>query len=74
MVINFLQSEVRSVIRPPSQKFKILSIPNILAHGKSNMQGFMKNHDGHKLYVMSRLDQFFVHHHGNSKYFSFPMY
>ncbi|RWW39696.1 hypothetical protein BHE74_00054946 [Ensete ventricosum] len=34
--------DFRSVIRVPSQKFKILVIPDVLAHGKSYEHGFMK--------------------------------
>ncbi|RRT45177.1 hypothetical protein B296_00055302 [Ensete ventricosum] len=38
MIINFAQSHVRikfrSVFCAPSQKFKILTIPNVLAHWK----------------------------------------
>ncbi|RWW61867.1 hypothetical protein BHE74_00031047, partial [Ensete ventricosum] len=45
--------EFRSVFRAPSRKFKILAIPNILAHGKSYEHGFMKKCDGHKLCAMS---------------------
>ncbi|RZS22719.1 hypothetical protein BHM03_00055535 [Ensete ventricosum] len=33
----------------PSQKFKILVIPDVLAHGKSYEHSFEKKHDGHKL-------------------------
>ncbi|RZS12647.1 hypothetical protein BHM03_00044128 [Ensete ventricosum] len=57
--------EFRSVFRALSQKFKILAIPDVLAHGKSYEQGFMKKHDGHKLCAMSlaksSFDRFFVH-------------
>ncbi|RRT45024.1 hypothetical protein B296_00043269 [Ensete ventricosum] len=56
--------EFPSVFRAPSQKFIILAIPNVLAHGnsykilaipnvlahrKSYEHGFMKKCDGHKL-------------------------
>ncbi|RWW56489.1 hypothetical protein BHE74_00036785, partial [Ensete ventricosum] len=34
--------EFRSIFRAPSQKFKILAIPNLLAHGKSYLHGFVK--------------------------------
>ncbi|RZS05071.1 hypothetical protein BHM03_00035513 [Ensete ventricosum] len=72
MVINFAQIEFRSIFRAPSRKFKILAIPNVLAHGKSYEHGFTKKCDGHKIYAMSRVkssfDWFFVHHLGNSKY------
>ncbi|RZS18823.1 hypothetical protein BHM03_00051147, partial [Ensete ventricosum] len=45
--------EFRSVFRAPSRKFKILAIPDILAHEKSYEHGFMKKHIGHKLCAMS---------------------
>ncbi|RWV76789.1 hypothetical protein GW17_00062497 [Ensete ventricosum] len=64
----------RSVLRAPSRKFKILTIPDVLAHGKSYEYGFTKKHDGHKLCAESSFDQFFVHRLGNSKYWSFPPY
>ncbi|RWW75603.1 hypothetical protein BHE74_00016370, partial [Ensete ventricosum] len=68
----------RSVFRAPSRKFKILVIPNVLAHVKSYEHGFAKKHDGHKLCAKSRakpsFDRFFVDHLRNSKYWSFPMY
>ncbi|RZS18824.1 hypothetical protein BHM03_00051148 [Ensete ventricosum] len=38
----FQTVEFRSVFRLPSRKFKILAIPDILAHGKSYEHGFMK--------------------------------
>ncbi|RRT44964.1 hypothetical protein B296_00039022 [Ensete ventricosum] len=61
-----------------SRKFKILVIPNVLAHGKSYEHDFMTKRDGHKLYVKSRpkssFDQFFMHHLRNSKYWPFPMF
>ncbi|RRT31325.1 hypothetical protein B296_00057502, partial [Ensete ventricosum] len=64
--------EFRSVFRGPSRKFKILAIPDVLAHGKSYKHAFMKKCDGHKHYTKSRLelnfDWFFVHRLGNSKY------
>ncbi|RWW69123.1 hypothetical protein BHE74_00023296, partial [Ensete ventricosum] len=50
----------RSIFRAPSQNFKILSIPNVLAHGKS-YDDFMKKYDGHKLSVKSHFDQFLMH-------------
>ncbi|RRT67393.1 hypothetical protein B296_00039311, partial [Ensete ventricosum] len=68
----------RSVFHAPSQKFKILAIPNVLADGKSYEHDFMKKYDGHKLCVKSlvnsRFDRFFVHHPINSKYSPFPTY
>ncbi|RRT40361.1 hypothetical protein B296_00030002, partial [Ensete ventricosum] len=66
--------EFRSIFHAPSQKFKILAVPNVLAHGKSYEQGFMKKHDDHKLYAKSSFDQFFVHRLENSKYWPFPTY
>ncbi|RWV81001.1 hypothetical protein GW17_00057635 [Ensete ventricosum] len=66
--------EFRSVFRAPSQKFKILAIHEVLAHGKSYEHGFTKKRDGHKLCAELRFDRFFVLHLGNSKYWSFPSY
>ncbi|RRT31183.1 hypothetical protein B296_00057741, partial [Ensete ventricosum] len=66
--------EFRSVFRAPSRKFKILAIHDVLPQGKSCEHGFMKKHDGHKLCAESSFDRFFVHHHENSKYWSFPSY
>ncbi|RWV85527.1 hypothetical protein BHE74_00000523 [Ensete ventricosum] len=78
MVINFAQShdvEFQSIFRAPSQKlkilaipnvlahsrkFKILTIPNVLAHGKSYEHGFMKKCDNYKLYAKSRVKSSFV--------------
>ncbi|RRT35460.1 hypothetical protein B296_00051811, partial [Ensete ventricosum] len=44
----------RLILRAPSRKFKILVIPNILAHRKSYEQSFTKKHDGHKPCANSR--------------------
>ncbi|RRT44595.1 hypothetical protein B296_00044259 [Ensete ventricosum] len=41
-----------------SQKFKILVIPNVLAHGKSYEHGFMKKRDYQKLCAKSRMNHF----------------
>ncbi|RZS21755.1 hypothetical protein BHM03_00054437, partial [Ensete ventricosum] len=64
--------EFRSVFHLPSKKFKILAIPDVLAHGNSYEHGFLKKRDGHKLFTMSRsessFDRFFVHPLRNSKY------
>ncbi|RWV82734.1 hypothetical protein GW17_00055743, partial [Ensete ventricosum] len=60
--------EFRLVFRAPSRKFKILAIPDVLAHGKSYEHGFMKKCDGHKLCAESCFDRFFVHRLENSKY------
>ncbi|RWV90027.1 hypothetical protein GW17_00047801, partial [Ensete ventricosum] len=57
--------EIRSIFRAPSQNFKILAIPNVLAHGRSYEHGFAKKYKGHKLYAKSNaessFDRFFVH-------------
>ncbi|RWW35631.1 hypothetical protein BHE74_00059413, partial [Ensete ventricosum] len=37
--------EFRSIFRTPSKKFKILAIPDALAHRKSYEHGFMKKCD-----------------------------
>ncbi|RRT46314.1 hypothetical protein B296_00003088, partial [Ensete ventricosum] len=42
------------------RKYKILTIPNVLAHGKSYKQGFAKKHDGHKLCTNSRAKSSFI--------------
>ncbi|RRT32386.1 hypothetical protein B296_00058780, partial [Ensete ventricosum] len=67
--------EFRSIFRAPSQNFKILAIPNVLAHGKSYKHDFMKKHDSHKLCAKSRaktsFDRFFTHHIRISKYLPF---
>ncbi|RZS05606.1 hypothetical protein BHM03_00036144, partial [Ensete ventricosum] len=72
------RAEFRSVFRVPSQKFKILAIPDILAQGKSYEHGFAKKHDGHKLCekssAESSFDRFFVQRLGNSKYWPFLTY
>ncbi|RRT55713.1 hypothetical protein B296_00033222 [Ensete ventricosum] len=39
-------AQFRSVFHAPSRKFKILAIPNVLAHGKSYEHGFMKKCNG----------------------------
>ncbi|RZS15940.1 hypothetical protein BHM03_00047864, partial [Ensete ventricosum] len=40
--------EIRSVFYAPSPKFKILAIPNVLAHGMSYEHNFTKKRDGCK--------------------------
>ncbi|RZS25727.1 hypothetical protein BHM03_00058962, partial [Ensete ventricosum] len=63
--------EFRSIFHAPSQKFKILVIPNVLAYGKSYEHGFKKKRNGHKLCAKlhaKSFDRFFMHHLGNSKY------
>ncbi|RZS28587.1 hypothetical protein BHM03_00062200 [Ensete ventricosum] len=68
----------RSVFCAPSWKFKILVIPDVIAHWKSYEHGFVKNHDGHKLCAMScaesSFDRLFMQRLENSKYWPFPMY
>ncbi|RWW38882.1 hypothetical protein BHE74_00055846, partial [Ensete ventricosum] len=65
--------EFRSIFCAPSPKFKILAIPNVLAHGKPYKHGFVKKCDGHKVCTKSSFDQFFMHRLENSKYWPFPM-
>ncbi|RZS26738.1 hypothetical protein BHM03_00060121, partial [Ensete ventricosum] len=70
--------EFRSVFHVPFWKFKILAIPDVLAHAKSYEHGFMKKRNGHKLcaksHAESSFDRFFVHRLGNSKFWPFPTY
>ncbi|RRT63836.1 hypothetical protein B296_00042400, partial [Ensete ventricosum] len=70
--------EFRSVFRAPSRKFKILAIPDVLAHVKSYKHGFMKKCDGHQLCARSHsewsFDRFFMHRLENSKYWPIPTY
>ncbi|RWV86628.1 hypothetical protein GW17_00051457 [Ensete ventricosum] len=70
--------EFRSIFCAPSQNFKILDFPNVLAHGKSYEHGFAKKGDGHKLCIKScaksSFDRFFTHHVRISKYWPFPTY
>ncbi|RRT33448.1 hypothetical protein B296_00048976, partial [Ensete ventricosum] len=70
--------EFRLIFHSPSQKFKILVIPKVLAQGKSYEHDFTKKYDDHKLCIKSRakssFDRFFVHHLGNSKYWPFLEY
>ncbi|RWV78449.1 hypothetical protein GW17_00060587, partial [Ensete ventricosum] len=70
--------EFRLVFHALSQNFKILAIPNVLAHGKSYEHGFAKKRDGPKLYAKSRAKssfvRFFVHLLKILKYMPFPMY
>ncbi|RZS24156.1 hypothetical protein BHM03_00057185 [Ensete ventricosum] len=62
--------EFLSIFRVPSRKFKILAIPDILAHGKSYEHCFMKKCNSHKLSTKSRIesifDRFFMHRLRNS--------
>ncbi|RZR85937.1 hypothetical protein BHM03_00013014 [Ensete ventricosum] len=77
MVINFTQSRVSIVFRALSQHFKILAMPNVLAHGKSYKHDFVKKCNGDKLCAKSRFDRFFrfiVQRLRISKYSPFPMY
>ncbi|RWW42387.1 hypothetical protein BHE74_00052074, partial [Ensete ventricosum] len=64
----------RLIFHAPSRNFKILAITNVLAHGKSYEQGFVKKCDGNKLCAKSRFDRFFMHRLRISKYWSFPMF
>ncbi|RWV79996.1 hypothetical protein GW17_00058793, partial [Ensete ventricosum] len=70
----------RSVFHAPSQNFKILVIPNVLAnaHGRSYERGFVKRRNVYKLCAKSRalssFDRFFVHHLRILKYWPFPTY
>ncbi|RRT35860.1 hypothetical protein B296_00046757, partial [Ensete ventricosum] len=66
--------EFRSVFRAPSRKFKVLAIPNVLAHRKLYEYCFGKKRDGHKLCAKSSFDRFFMHLLGNSKYWPLPTY
>ncbi|CAL9202522.1 unnamed protein product, partial [Musa hybrid cultivar] len=50
--------KVRSVFCTPSKKFKILTITNKFAVGKSYMLGFVKKRGGHKFCTKSRFDRF----------------
>ncbi|RRT31408.1 hypothetical protein B296_00057816 [Ensete ventricosum] len=52
------QSRVSIIFCALSRKFKILAIPDVLAHGKSYEHGFMKKRDGHKLCAKSRAVMF----------------
>ncbi|RWV95753.1 hypothetical protein GW17_00041590 [Ensete ventricosum] len=58
--------EFRSVFHAPSRNFKILAIPNVLAHGKLYEHGFVKKRDGYKHCAKSlaklSFNRFFVHH------------
>ncbi|RWV77561.1 hypothetical protein GW17_00061590 [Ensete ventricosum] len=75
---NHVLIEFRSVFRAPSRKFKLLAIPNVLAHWKLYEHGFPKKSDDHKLCANSRakssFDRIFMHRLRNSKYWRFPMY
>ncbi|RWW55919.1 hypothetical protein BHE74_00037402 [Ensete ventricosum] len=68
--------EFRSVFSAPSEKFKILAIPDILAHGKLYEHSSAKKHYGHKHcakpHSESSFDRFFVNHLENSKILAFP--
>ncbi|RZS16615.1 hypothetical protein BHM03_00048635 [Ensete ventricosum] len=47
--LTLCRVELRSVFHPTTQKFKILAIHDLLAHGKSYEHGFTKKYDGQKL-------------------------
>ncbi|RRT57161.1 hypothetical protein B296_00005286 [Ensete ventricosum] len=70
--------EFRSIFHATSQKFKILAIPDVLAHRKPYMHGFTKKCDGHKFWCdvarRSSFDRFVVYRLQNLKYWPFPMY
>ncbi|RWV76907.1 hypothetical protein GW17_00062351, partial [Ensete ventricosum] len=72
------KSCVKSRFRAPSQNFKILPIPNVLAREKSYVHGFTKKCDAHKLCTKSHtrfcFDRFIVQRLRISKYSPFPMY
>ncbi|RZR95035.1 hypothetical protein BHM03_00023824, partial [Ensete ventricosum] len=53
-IINFAQIKFRSIFCSLYQNFKILFIPNVLAHGKTYEHGFAKKCDSRKLCTMSR--------------------
>ncbi|RWV88370.1 hypothetical protein BHE74_00042967, partial [Ensete ventricosum] len=59
--------EFQSIFCAPSRNFKILAIPNVLAHGNSYEHGFMKKRDGYKLCTKSSFDRCFTHRLGISK-------
>ncbi|RRT35681.1 hypothetical protein B296_00038008 [Ensete ventricosum] len=69
-IVTLCKVKFQSVFLAPSRKFKILAIPNVLAHGKSYEYGFMKKYDDHKLCAKSSVNQYI----GNSKYWLFLMY
>ncbi|RWV77562.1 hypothetical protein GW17_00061588 [Ensete ventricosum] len=52
--------EFLSVFLAPSQKFKILAIPNVLVHAKSYEHGFTKKYDSHKHLAMSRANRVLI--------------
>ncbi|RWV76943.1 hypothetical protein GW17_00062304 [Ensete ventricosum] len=73
-VITLHKVEFRSIFGALSRYFKILAIPNVLAHGKSYEHYFVKKCNSYKLCAKSRFDQFFVHCLEISKYWPFPAY
>ncbi|RWW51766.1 hypothetical protein BHE74_00041862 [Ensete ventricosum] len=50
--------KIRSVFCTPSPKFKIMAIPNVLAHGRLYEYNFEKKHDDHKHCTKSREAEF----------------
>ncbi|RRT80821.1 hypothetical protein B296_00007407 [Ensete ventricosum] len=64
--------EFRSIFRAPSRKFKILVIPNLLAHVKSYKHDFAKTCDGQK--VTREVEFRSVFRALSRKYWPFPMY
>ncbi|RRT61353.1 hypothetical protein B296_00032937, partial [Ensete ventricosum] len=74
---SFNRVEFRSIFRALSRKFKILTIPVVLALGKSYEHGCAKKCDGHKFCTMSRSVKFRSIFHAPSqkfKYWPFLMY
>ncbi|RRT37829.1 hypothetical protein B296_00022624, partial [Ensete ventricosum] len=55
----YAKVKFQSVFLAHSRKFKILAIPNVLAHGKSYEYEFMKKCDDHKLFAKSSVNRFF---------------
>ncbi|RWW37303.1 hypothetical protein BHE74_00057603, partial [Ensete ventricosum] len=68
----------QSIFRELSRNFKILVIPDVLAHRKSYEHDFVKKCIGHKLCTKSHtklsFDHFFVYHLRIPKYWPFPTY
>ncbi|RRT49666.1 hypothetical protein B296_00024140 [Ensete ventricosum] len=65
--------EIQLIFRALSQKFKILDIPNVLAHRKSYDHSFVKKYDDHRLCAKSRFDRFSrtvskIHNTSHSQY------
>ncbi|RWV79197.1 hypothetical protein GW17_00059716, partial [Ensete ventricosum] len=67
MVFHAPSRKFRSIFYAWSRKFKILVIPNVLAHEKSYEHGFAKKRYGHKPCAKSSFNRFFVYRLKNSK-------